>query len=84
MSWFLREQLDHLLVVLVSIPVCLLFLSILVACGPCLALSGLIVICIYLLLRCLISDMSGDYSFSIDLQDAYLHIPNVKHHHQFL
>ena len=26
----------------------------------------------------------GDYVFSIDLQDAYLHIPNVKHHHCFL
>ena len=23
----------------------------------------------------------GDYAFSIDLQDAYLHIPIVKHHH---
>ena len=26
----------------------------------------------------------GDYAFSIDLQDAYLHIPIVKHHHGFL
>ena len=26
----------------------------------------------------------GDYAFSIDLQDAYLHIPVVKHHHYFL
>ena len=26
----------------------------------------------------------GDYAFSIDLQDAYLHIPVVKHHHCFL
>ena len=26
----------------------------------------------------------GDYAFSIDLKDAYLHIPIVKHHHQFL
>ena len=26
----------------------------------------------------------GDYTFSIDLQDAYLHIPIVKHHHHFL
>ena len=25
----------------------------------------------------------GDYVFSIDLQDAYLHIPIVKHHHHF-
>ena len=23
----------------------------------------------------------GDYAFSIDLQDAYLHIPIVMHHH---
>ena len=26
----------------------------------------------------------GDYAFSIDLQNAYLHIPIVKHHHHFL
>ena len=26
----------------------------------------------------------GDYAFSIDLQDAYLHIPIVKHHFHFL
>ena len=26
----------------------------------------------------------GDYAFSIDLQDAYLYIPIVKHHHHFL
>ena len=26
----------------------------------------------------------GDYAFSIDLQDAYLHIPVVKHHCHFL
>ena len=26
----------------------------------------------------------GDYAFSIDLQDGYLHIPIVKHHHHFL
>ena len=26
----------------------------------------------------------GDYAFSIDLQDVYLHIPIVKHHHHFL
>ena len=23
----------------------------------------------------------GDFAFSIDLQDAYLHVPIVKHHH---
>ena len=26
----------------------------------------------------------GDFAFSIDLQDAYLHVPIVKHHRQFL
>ena len=26
----------------------------------------------------------GDYAFSIDLQDAYLHVPIVKYHHHFL
>ena len=26
----------------------------------------------------------GDFAFSIDLQEAYLHIPIVKHHHHFL
>ena len=25
----------------------------------------------------------GDFAFSIDLQDAYLHVPIVKHHHCF-
>ena len=25
----------------------------------------------------------GDFAFSIDLQDAYLHVPTVKHHHHF-
>ena len=58
-SCFLRDHLNHLLVVLVSIPVCLLFLSILVASGPHLTLSSLIVTSIYLLLTCLPSDMSG-------------------------
>ena len=43
-----------------------------------------------LLLRCLLSDMSGslfsvgDYAFSIDLQYTYLHIPIFKHHCWFL
>ena len=26
----------------------------------------------------------GDFAFSIDLQDGYLHVPIVKHHHHFL
>ena len=59
MSCFLREQLNHLLVFLLSIPVCLLSRSILVASGLYLTLSGLILICIHLLLRCLLLDMSG-------------------------
>ena len=25
----------------------------------------------------------GDFALSIDLQDAYLHVPIVKHHHLF-
>ena len=49
MSCLLREQLNHLLVVLVSILTCLWFLSILVV----------IILCIYFLLRCPLSDMSG-------------------------
>ena len=88
MSCFLREQLNHLLVVLVSILACLWFLSVLVASGPYLTLSSLIIICMYFLLRCLLSDMLAAYSawyyaFSIDLQDAYLHVPTVEHHHYF-
>ena len=89
MSCFLREQLNHLLVVLVSIPVCLLFLSILVASGQNLTLSSLMIISIYLLLRWptirfvwqLIH--CGDHAFSIDIQDAYLLIPVIKHYHHF-
>ena len=45
--------------VLVSILVCLWFLSILVAAGPSSPCSVLIIICIYLLLICQLSDMSG-------------------------
>ena len=59
MSCFVMEQLNHLQVVLVTIPVCLLFLSILEASGPYLTISRLIIICIYLILRCLLSDIFG-------------------------
>ena len=59
MSCLLREWLNHLLVVLVSILACLWFLSILMASGPYLPCSVLIIICIYLLLRCQLSDMCG-------------------------
>ena len=56
-SCLLRELYNHLLVVLFSIPMCLLFLSILVVFVQHLTLSSLIVICTTLLLRCLLSDM---------------------------
>ena len=75
---------------LVSIPVCLLFISILVASSPYLSFSSLIAIWIYLLLKCVLSDISGslftigDYAVSIDLQDAYLCILIVKHICHFL
>ena len=59
MSDLLREHLNHLLVVLVSILVYLWFLSIQVASSPSLTWGILIVICIYLLLRCQLSDMYG-------------------------
>ena len=81
MSFLLREWLNPLLVVLVSILACLWFLSVLGASDPYLTWSILIVICIYLLLRCLLLDM---YSSLSSIQDAYLHIPIVKHHHHIL
>ena len=59
MSCLLREQLNHILVVLVSILACLSFLSVLVASNPYLTSSILIVICIYLVLRCQLLDMFG-------------------------
>ena len=46
--------------------------------------------CTYLLVRCLLSERyiivfnHGNYVFSIDLKDAYLHIPVLKNHHHFL
>ena len=43
----------------VSVPVCLLFLNILLALDPYLSLRSLVIIFIYLLLGCLLSDMSG-------------------------
>ena len=73
--------------VLVSIPGCLLFLTILVSSGPYLTLSSLIIICIYILptirhVQQLIQH--GDYAFFIDLLDAYWHISIIKYHHHFL
>ena len=57
---------------------------------PYSTLSDLITIWTCLLLSCLLSGMcgklfnKGDYAFSFDLKDTYLHIPIVKHHHCFL
>ena len=59
MSCSLSEWSNHLLVPLVSILACLWSLHVLVASGPYLTCSILINICIYLLLRCQLSDMSG-------------------------
>ena len=89
MSFLLREQLYPLLLVLVSILACLWFLSILGASDPYLSwcINHYMHIPsfkmptrrhIWQLIQC------GDYAFSIDLQDAYLHIPIVKHHCHFL
>ena len=90
MSCFLREQLNHPLVVMVSIPVCLLFLDILVASGSYLNLKQFN--CCWHIPSFKVPTIRhvwqliqhGDYTFSIDLQDAYLHIPIVNHHHHFL
>ena len=60
MSCLLREQKNHLLVVLVSIQVCLLLLSILVVSGQSLTLNGLIVISTSLILKFLLPDMYGN------------------------
>ena len=62
MSFLLREQLYPLLVVLVSILACLWYLSILGASDPYLTQSILIIICIYLLLRCQLLNMYGSLS----------------------
>ena len=53
------------------------------------ALSDFIAICTHLLLRFLLSDRYGNLFkkavmfFLIIFQEAYLHIPCVKHHHHF-
>ena len=62
MSFLLREQMNPLLVVLVSILACLWFLSILGASNPYLTWNILIIICIYLLFRCLLLDMYSSLS----------------------
>ena len=64
MTCLLRRLYNLLLMVLLSIPVCLLFLSILGVSGLYFTLSSLIVIHTSLLLRCLLSDMYGNL-FSI-------------------
>ena len=67
----------------------LLVLSILVVYNPYSTLSNSIAIYMYLLLRCLLPDRYNNLFnkaimfFSIDLKDAYLHIPINKHYHHF-
>ena len=76
MSYLVREWLNHLLVVLVSILACLWFLSILVASSPYLTWSILIVICMYLLLRGQMSAMSGSlFNMVIMLSQLIYMIP---------
>ena len=73
-----REWLNHLLVVLVSISilVCLWFLHVLVASSPYLSWNILIIICIYLLLRCELSDMWGSlFSVVIMLSPLICRMP---------
>ena len=74
MSCYLRVPLNHPLVMLAVTPSFFLLLSILLACEP---QSTLITMFTYLLLRCILSDRYGNFfnSFSIDLKDAYIHIP---------
>ena len=43
-----KGELNHILVVLVSILACFCFLCVLVASNPCLTLSALVITCIYL------------------------------------
>ena len=66
MRCLLRKQLKYLLVVLLSILACLWFLSILMASSPYLTWNVLIIICMFILLRCQLSDMS-DSLFSMVL-----------------
>ena len=80
--------LSHQLVVLGFTPTSVSFLNTLVVYGPFLISSVLITLCIYLLLRFLLSDRCSNLFnmvviFPVVLQDAYLHIPIVKHHHNF-
>ena len=88
MSCLLREQLNHLLVVLVS------FLVVVHQCtvglrpilnlkhfNHCMHVSSIKMPTIRNVWQLI---QHGDYVFSIDLQDAYLHIPIVKHHCHFL
>ena len=75
---------------LVSILACLWYLSILGAFISYSIWSILIIICTFLLLRCQLLKTYGSlssrviFAFYIDLQDAYLHVPTVKHHRHFL
>ena len=89
MNCLLREQLDHLLVVLVSILACLWFPRCTGSLWPIPNLKcfnrymhvpsfKMPTIHVQQLIQ------HGDYTFSIDIWDSYLHIPIVKHHHHFL
>ena len=89
MSCLLREQLSHLLVVLVSILACLWFPSILVVFGPYLTWCSNHYMHVPSFKMPSIRHVwqliqHGDYAFSINLQHAYLHIHIVKHHYCFL
>ena len=65
--------------------VCLWFLSILVASGPYLTSRILIIICIYLLLRCQLSDMFGSlFSMVIMLLPLIYRMLIYIFHHHFL
>ena len=65
MSFLLREQLNPLWVVLVSILACLWYLRTLGAFDPYSTRSILIVICTYLLLRCQLLNMYGSLSSKV-------------------
>ena len=60
MSFCQRGPLNHWVMVLVSIPMCLWFVSIQVVYDLLLILTGLIATCTYLLLRCLLLNRYGN------------------------
>ena len=90
MSCFLREQLNHRLVVLISILACFVVPKYTGGHQPILNLEWFknylhipsfkmpTIKHVWQLIQ------HGNYAFSIDLQDAYLNTPIVKHGHHFL